>query len=131
MTHSDIKTIAFWCGQPNVDVIAGWEKGLGPRQRIGRKLFDYSPPAHLTGQRFVDWSQGYQAAQRYRKAYLVKAVHFVGEDASGARTVLRFKGWSAKRGTIVSRLEKLGCRGDVMVYYFEGSELKRTVQCGI
>lgn len=131
MTHTEFATVSAWCDRPNVDVLAGWEKGIGPLQREGRKLFDHTPPSHLTGQRYADWTRGYEAGKRYRQAYLVKVVHFVGQDKTGKQVVLRFKGWSVKRGTIIARLEKQGCSGDVNVYYFQGSELKRTVRRGI
>lgn len=58
-------------------------------------------------------------------------MQFVAYNREGDQVVIRLKGWSAKRGAIVTRLEKQGCAGDVNVYYFEGSELKRTVRCGI
>lgn len=36
-----------------------------------------------------------------------------------------------RRGEIVTQLESKGCSGDVRVFYFEGSRLARTVNCGI
>lgn len=123
--------IARWCGSLNVDVVSGWEKGIGPLRRVGRRLADHWPPDHLEGARFSEWMRGYEAAKRYKAACLTKSVHFVGTRTDGQDVVLRFKGWSASRRAIVTRLEGQGCVGEVAVYYFEGSELKRTVRCGI
>lgn len=92
MGNIDLSTVSAWCDRPNVDVLAGWEKGIGPLQREGRKLFDHTPPSHLTGQRYADWTRGYEAGKRYRQAYLVKVVHFVGRIKLGSRLSCDLKG---------------------------------------
>lgn len=40
------------------------------------------------------------------------------------------KGWVA-RVPVVTRLQRLGCTGDVKVIYFDKHKIVRTVDCGI
>lgn len=123
--------ITKWCGAFNVDILAGWEKGIGPKRKVGGRLYEHWPPEHLGASRATDWRLGYKEGQRYKLAELARSVHFVAYGREGNQVTIRLKGWSAKRGTVITRLENQGCAGDVNVYYFEGSELKRTVKCGI
>ena len=129
--HLNPATVKKWCGSFSVDILAGWEKGIGPQRKVGGRLYEHWPPEHFSASRADAWSLGYKEGQRYKLAELVRSVHFVAYNREGNQVVIRLKGWSAKRGTVVTRLEKQGCAGDVNVYYFEGSELKRTVRCGI
>ena len=129
--HTARETLERYCAYVNVDVLSGWEKGIGPKRKVCGRLYDHWPPEHLTGQRYADWMIGYKAVQRYRKTDMSKSVHFVAYNKQDEQVVVRLKGWSAKRGQVLSRLEKQGCAGDVMVYYFDGSDIKRTVKCGI
>lgn len=118
-------------GYFSVDVLTGWEAGLKGKERIGRRLFDRVPPDHFQGQRRRDWYAGHRGALRYRdRIEAARSVSFVGECKDGQVTISR-KGWSVKRGEIVTRLERAGCYGDVMVFYWEGSKIVRTIRCGI
>lgn len=130
--HTSVETVSEHCGYINVDVLAGWEKGIGPRRRVAGRFCDHWPPEHLGGTRYNDWMTGYRSGQRYRESVLSnKSMHFVAYDKNDNQVVVRRKGWNTPRGTVVSQLAKRGCAGDVLVYYFESSKIKRTVKCGI
>lgn len=132
--HSSVQTITAQAGRWSVDIAAGWETGLLGRQRIGSRLCVRPAPEHLlepkNAERLLDWLKGHDAAMTYRTRAMARQVHFAGNDKSGPVVIVR-KGWSACRGNMVSQLESQGCFGDVLVFYFEGSELVRTVKCGI
>lgn len=139
MGHADkvrerAELIRLHVGRCNTDILAGWDVGLMGKQRLGHGLVRRFPPDHLyepqNQARLRDWNEGYEAAQKYKTVYLQRVVHYLGENSSGPVRG-KLKGWSCNRGHIVSRLEKQGCFGDVTFLYFEGSEVKRTHNCGI
>lgn len=133
--HTSIETITKAVGRWNTDIAAGWEIGLQGKQRIGRRLFERRPPEHLlepqNGRRLMDWTTGFKGAQEYRKFKLCREVYFTGTKADGSEVVITRKGWSVKRGQVVTQLEKQGCAGTVLVLYFEGAKVIRRVNCGI
>jgi hypothetical protein len=126
LTQALIDQVTQFAGRFNTDVLLGWEAGLQGKQRIGSMLIQRSPPEHLTGGRYVDWLTGFEAAERY-KTQNVKTTRFVGKGPGGEMTVER-KGWIG-RGKVVTQMQKAGAYGDVDVFYLEGSEIKRTVNC--
>jgi hypothetical protein len=128
--HTDV--IAARCGHYNVDVLAGWKAGIGPRRRIGGTLFDHHPPEHLTGKRYSDWLLGYTEAQRYRASAPRKRVCFTGTDPDGKTVVIWRTGWNVRRGPVITRLERAGCTRDVTVDYLdESGQIVRTRYVGI
>jgi hypothetical protein len=130
--HTSPETVKKHCGGAfNTDILAGWEKGVGPQRKIGGRLYDHWPPEHLEGKRRDDWFWGYRCGKDYRRLYMRRAVHFTAYDQAGEAVTIVRNGWGVRRGQIVSRLEKMGCAGDVMVYYFEDCKIVRTVKCGI
>ncbi len=129
-TATDVKLVEKEVGHVNTDVLDGWETGMRGKQRVAGKLYSRDAPEHLTGNRLADWLIGRNAAERYRAASPAKYTHFVGRKSSGEEVVIRRKGWVA-RGPVITRMEQMGCMGDVMVYLFLGGDLKRTVRCGI
>lgn len=132
--HKSIETITNEVGRWNTDIAAGWDMGLKGKHRILGRLYDRNPPEHFlepqNTSRYADWLAGYTAAIRYRSIALSRTVHFIGQNPEGRVSIER-KGWGVRRGTIITQMESKGCRGTVVVYYFEGAVLKRTVECGI
>lgn len=132
--HSSIETITNAVGRWNTDIATGWDTGLKGKRRILGRLYDRHPPEHFlepqNTSRYMDWLEGYTAAIRYRSIELNRTVHFVGHNTDGRVSIER-KGWGVRRGSVITKMEDMGCRGTVMVYYFEGAALKRTVECGI
>lgn len=132
--HTSIETIKSEVGRWDFDVAAGWHAGLLGKQRLGSWLVDRRPPDHFLEEknihRLLDWVSGRDAAVLYRKRVLNRSVHFVGTNKDGSLVIVR-KGWGVPRGQIISQLERKGCFGDVHVFYFDGSEIARTVNCGI
>ena len=128
--HISPETVTHHCIRVNVDVMAGWEKGVGPRRKEGGRLYDHSAPDHLTGQRWDDWMMGYRNGKQYRKVSMRRAVYFTGTNDQGT-VEMSFSGWSMPRGRVVTRMIEQGCHGDVYVSYMDGGEVKRTVTCGI
>lgn len=132
--HTSIETITAEVGRWSVDVAAGWETGMLGRQRIRGTLYQRHAPEHLMEPknelRLKDWLAGRDGASRYRKRALFREVHFVASNKDGQLSVVR-KGWSVRRGDVVTQLEDKGCFGDVYVFYYEGGKLARTVMCGI
>lgn len=132
--HTSVETIRKHVGAWNTDIASGWETGLLGKRRVGGRLFERYPPDHLykpeNAKRLDDWRRGMAAAKTYRERVIPqRETHFVGKNKEGDVVVVR-KGWVA-RGPVVTQLQNRGCGGDVMVFYFEGSKIKRTVQCGI
>ncbi len=118
-------------GRINTDVLVGWDAGTQGKQRIGGKLFDRIPPDYFVGPRRDDWYAGYRAGLAHRKEKASsRTVVFVGENAKGSVTIHR-KGWGARRGEVVTQMERKGCYGTVSVFYWDGSKIARTVTCGI
>jgi hypothetical protein len=126
LTQALIDQVTKYAGRFNTDVLLGWEAGLQGRQRIGGMLIQRSPPEHFTGGRYVDWLTGCEAAERY-KTQNAQTTRFVGKGPAGEMVVER-KGWVG-RGKVVAKMQKAGAYGDVDVFYFEGAEIKRTVNC--
>lgn len=130
--HVARETIERHCGRWDVDILSGWEKGIGPKRRVGCRLYDHSPPDHLTGERYADWMLGYRRGQEYREKMLQqREIHFVGKTRDGEEVVIRRKGWSSDRGRIITQMARRGVLGDVWVFYFEKGDLVRQVRCGI
>jgi hypothetical protein len=123
--------VATYVDRVNVDVLTGWEAGIQGKERIGRKLFDRVPPEYYEGQRRHDWYAGHRAATLHRELRLVRSVSFLGNTPDGESVRIERKGWGVRRGEIVTRMERMGCRGDVSVFYREGGNIVRTVNCGI
>ena len=118
-------------GRFSTDVLTGWESGQQGKQRIGGKLFDRHPPEYFVGRRLADWYAGYQAGlSHHEKEASKRTVVFVGENKDGQLTIRR-KGWAVRRGQVVTQMERKGCYGSVSVFYWEGSKIVRTVNCGI
>lgn len=118
-------------GRFNTDVLVGWEAGMQGKQRIGGKLFNRHPPDYFVGSRLTDWYAGYRAGlERHDKKAGDRIVVFVGENGEGQLTVRR-KGWGVRRGEVVTQMERKGCYGSISVFYWEGSKVVRTVNCGI
>lgn len=118
-------------GRFTTDVLVGWEAGTQGKQRIGGKLFDRHPPDYFVGSRLSDWYAGYKAGLTYHgEKASRRTVVFVGENAEG-QVIVHRKGWGARRGEVVTQMERKGCYGDVTVMYWEGSKIVRTVNCGI
>lgn len=123
-------------GRWSLDVQNGWETGLlGKERPNGRSCFDRRPPEHLwepkNAARLADWLAGKESAEEYRKTAISRYCHFVGYKADGTEVVVRRKG-TPTRGPILSMMEhKLGVRGDVKVFFFKGTEIVRTLSCGI
>lgn len=118
-------------GRFSTDVLVGWEAGMQGKQRIGGRLFDRHPPDYFVGPRLADWYAGYNAGLAYHgEKASSRMVIFVGENAEGQLTIRR-KGWGVRRGEIVTQMERKGCYGTVSVFYWEGSKVVRTVNCGI
>lgn len=132
--HLSIEIIRDRCGKWNTDVAAGWAAGLQGKQRLLGKLVHRRAPLHLYDEhnraRLSDWNLGYRHGRRYRETDMLRQVWAVGQNADGEVTLKR-KGWGVSRGALVTKLEQMGCGGDVLVLYFEGGELCRTVRCGI
>ena len=132
--HTSVETIRQEVGFWNTDVAAGWEVGLQGKERVGRSLHNRLPPDHLrepkNASRLVDWLAGRDAAQRYRAREVQRFTHFVGQKPDGVQIMIERKGWVA-RGPVVTRLQRLGCTGDVKVIYFDNHKIVRTVDCGI
>lgn len=131
LTQELLDLIADRVGRINTDVVVGWEAGIRGKQRIGGKLFDRHPPDYFVGHRLADWYAGYNAglAHHCEKASS-RMVVFVGENGEGQLTVRR-QGWGARRGEVVTQMERKGCYGNISVFYWEGSKIVRTVNCGI
>lgn len=130
MKNTEQTLIIKAVGYINVDVLSGWETGLKGKHRVAGRLFQRHAPEHLTGDRLIDWLKGRDAAARYRALRLAKRTQFVGTKRDGEQVLIQLKGW-VSRGPVITRMEQMGCMGDVNVYLFLGSELKRTVRCGI
>ena len=120
-------------GRFTTDVLVGWEDGLKGKKRYrpGGRLFDREPPEHFVGPRIIDWTDGYRAALVYRERYMKRDVAFIGTGPDGKDMRVERKGWGVRRGEIVTRMERAGCRGDVYVFYRENGNIVRTVKCGI
>jgi hypothetical protein len=128
------------CGYWNTDIAAGWEVGLLGKERIGKTLYNRNPPGHYFEEknknRYRDWLLGRDKALIYRERLLKsKTTHFAGETKDGYPITITRKGWGVVRGTVLNRMAKMGCIGDVTVSYYEDdgckTTLKRTVKCGI
>lgn len=118
-------------GRFNTDVLVGWEAGLQGKQRIGGRLYDRHPPDYFVESRRNDWDAGYRAALRERdRASLRREVTFCGHNGTES-VIVRRKGWSVRRGEVVTQLERKGCYGLVLVQYWRGSEIVRSVNCQI
>lgn len=118
-------------GRFTVDVLTGWEAGLQGKQRIGRRLFPRLPPDHFIGPRRDDWYAGHKAGLAHRETCANnRSAVFVGESVKGQVIITR-KGWGTPRGKVVTQMERAGCFGSVSVFYWEGSKIVRTVNCGI
>ena len=118
-------------GRFNTDVLVGWEAGTQGKRRIGGKLYDRHPPDYYVGPRRDEWYAGYKGGLALREETARnRMVVFVGENAKGPLTITR-KGWGARRGEVVTQMERKGCYGLVCVFYWEGSKVVRTVNCGI
>lgn len=132
---TSVELIKDRCGRWSSDIELGWTAGLQGKYRIrpGGKLLSRPAPDHFyearNHSRLEDWLLGRTEGENYRATHLSKATHFVGQNAHGEVVIIR-KGW-VSRGPVVSRMERQGCFGDVRVYYFLDTELKRTVTCGI
>lgn len=129
--HLSHETIREHVGRINTDVVSGWEKGVGPRRKVGGRLYEHWPPEHLPDGRRADWMEGYRAGKAYRDRWMRKSVMFHGYRADGSSLTVTRRGWGAKRGQVLAQMEKMGIASDVTASYFEGGELKRTVRCGI
>jgi hypothetical protein len=118
-------------GRFNTDVLVGWEAGQQGKQRIGGRLFDRCPPEHFLGLRCDDWRSGYRAglAEKEHEASR-REVTFAGVNQDGG-VVVRRKGWGVPRGQVVTQMERRGCYGLVLVQYWNGSTVVRTVHCQI
>lgn len=132
---NDIELVKKEVGYWNTDVQAGWDAGLLGKYRPypGSGLRTRTPPDHLLEpqniRRYTDWKAGQGAAERYRMRDGLKSCHFHGYTPE-KEIVIKRKGYPP-RGPIVTRMEQMGVRGDVTVYYFVGGTLVRTVKCGI
>lgn len=123
--------IAERVGRFNTDVLVGWEAGMQGKQRIGGKLFDRHPPDYFVGPRRDEWYAGYRAGlAQHKQMASTRTVVFVGENTAGPLTIRR-KGWGVRRGEVVTQMERKGCYGSVTVFYWEGSKVVRTINCGI
>jgi len=138
--QNQVDLVREHCGNWNTDIAAGWEAGLLGKERIGRKLYNRSPPAHYfepkNQQRYLDWLFGRGKALEYRRQEKQnKTIYFAGYTKEGQLISISRKGWNAARGPIVTRMARMGVAGDVTVNYcvHDGakSTIKRTVKCGI
>jgi hypothetical protein len=129
LTQELIDQVTQYAGRFNTDVLLGWEAGQQGRQRIGNLLVERSPPEHFSGNRYTDWLVGYEAANRH-KTGSPKTTRFVGKGHEGQMVVVR-KGWIARaaRAKVITQMQKDGAYGEVDVFYLEGSDIKRTVNC--
>ena len=129
--HNDAATVENYCGGTyTADLHSGWTQGIGPRLKIGGRLYDHTPPANLDGERLNNWVWGYARGKTYRRNHMSKSMHFHARLAQGIffkDVVIVRKSWSAKKDPVLAELQKLGCAGEVTIQYFEGSVLKRTV----
>lgn len=133
--HTSVAVIELEVGRWNTDIALGWEAGLRGKERRFGRLHDRCPPDHFyeaqNHSRYLDWQLGHEKGLLYRKLRLCREVHYIGENHAGKVKGI-YKGWSAKRGHVVSMLiEKHGCFGDVYFYYLEGTKIVRTHICGI
>lgn len=118
-------------GRCNVDIMTGYEAGQQGKQRIGGKLFDRHPPDYFAGSRCDDWYTGYRVGLAdHERQMSERTVTFAGWNGKESVVVSR-KGWSVKRGIVVTQLERQGCFGDITVSYWQGSKIVRTINCGI
>lgn len=126
------ETVQRHCGRWDIDILSGWEVGVGPRRRIGGRLYDHLPPDHLAGQRLLDWLHGYERGKEYRAQLLRRrTTHFVGATRDGREILIKRKGWAVDRGRVVDQMARRGVMGDVMVYFFDGPDLVKRIRCGI
>lgn len=126
LTQELIDLVTQYAGRFNMDVLLGWEAGLLGKQRIAGMLIQRSPPEHFAGTRYIDWLAGFEAAERF-KTLNAKTTRFRGKGPSGEIVVER-KGWIG-RGKVIAQMQKDGAYGEVDVFYLEGTEIKRTVNC--
>jgi hypothetical protein len=118
-------------GRANVDMMTGCEAGMQGKQRIAGKLWDRHPPDHYVGSRRDDWYAGYKVGLvEHERQLRDRTVTFAGWNGTEAVVVSR-RGWSVKRGIVVTQLARQGCFGDVTVSYWQGSKIVRTINCGI
>jgi hypothetical protein len=126
LTNELIELVRQHAGRFNTDVLLGWEAGLQGKERIGGVLIQRSPPEHFAGSRYLDWLAGIEAAEQY-KALNVKTTRFRGKGPDGEMSLER-KGWVG-RAKVIAQMQKAGAYGEVDVFYLEGTEIKRTVNC--
>jgi hypothetical protein len=134
--HNSVEVVKEYCGRYNTDIHAGWSAGLMGMVRVGKKLSRRQPSEHLFNedknkQRLIDWWYGRDKAMEYKAKQIRQEVGFFAEDKLGKSVTVFRKGWSVNRGTVVNRLARKGCVGDVTVNYYENDILVRTVVCGI
>lgn len=131
LTQELKELVESYVGRFNVDVLTGWEAAMKGQERIGTRLFPRMPPSHFTGQRRHDWYAGHRAGELHRDSHKMRrTVTFAGHNGTESVIVTR-KGWGVPRGEVVTQLARKGCYGLVLVSYWQGSKVVRTVNCGI